>query len=108
MPELSVPCTVKAAFAEGRPYGISAEGCWCGTPGSCHEGSALQVLGVFVAMISPTITLQLLLWCLGALSGQTGQQCCACWVTRTWVQGRYEASIVAKVLAEGSVHGEPF
>lgn len=70
MPELSAPRAAKAAFAEGRPHRISAEGWWCGTPGSCWEGSSLQVPGVFVARISPTVTLQLLLWCLGALGGQ--------------------------------------
>lgn len=61
MPELSLPCTAEAAFAEGRPQTVPAEGWWCGTPRSTFEAFSLQASGVFFARISPTYTLHLLL-----------------------------------------------
>lgn len=64
MPELSLPCTAEAAFAEGRPQSVPAEGWWCGDARSTFEGSSLQVPRVFVARISPIVTLHLLLECL--------------------------------------------
>lgn len=83
MPELSLPCTAEAAFAAGRPQSVPAEGWWCGTPRSTFEGSSLQVPGVVVARISPTVTLQLLLRCLRLWVAQQDHpnRPCSSWVT---------------------------